>query len=658
MDTKELVIELALENSKLKAGISEMESQLGKAKKSSGSLISSIKAGWLLVAAAVASTVAAMKKMVSETIEAERNQNKLVTAMKNQGIYSRALLRDYNDQAKALQGLTTYQDDEITLLQAQLTQFGLHGKALKDVTAATLDFAASQEMNLMTAGTLVGKTIGSDTNALSRYGATAITAKDKTERAAQAVSELGRIFGGQAQAAAMTFEGKLKQINNQGMDFIEEVGRGILIGLNPLISKFQEFSRSVKGMEIIDKTAKVLSSVFVVAGAVIGITVNNLITSFKLFGNTIETLVLASVKAIKGDLKGAVQELKGGFNDAKSTVIDWGKSWVDVFGTTAAGLKNLWTNVDTFTNNIQNKAVLAFGRTEEEQKEIEQEMAKLLEGIVGESEEEKLQIKLKALQDYLDKHKLVEDEITKITQAQENIRKQIVMARFNSYIMAASQVESGLQEIYSRAFENQAQAAENAQTRELNALEEKYNKGLITEEDYNSQKDAINKKYEIEAAKRKRKQAEYDKAASMAQAIINTAEAVAKALTAGPVLGPILAGMIGALGAAQVALIAAQPLPEIPTYSEGGAIDNPAPLPAGSNIRGEDGIIAVRRGESVLNQAATAILGRDAIDALNAGRGIYPNVNLNIQTQNGSEVVYTLNKYFRQFGTSARGVAM
>lgn len=47
------------------------------------------------------------------------------------------------------------------------------------------------------------------------------------------------------------------------------------------------------------------------------------------------------------------------------------------------------------------------------------------------------------------------------------------------------------------------------------------------------------------------------KGLAMAQAIMNTGEAVTKALTAGPIAGPIAAGIIGILGGAQVGLIAA-----------------------------------------------------------------------------------------------------
>lgn len=70
------------------------------------------------------------------------------------------------------------------------------------------------------------------------------------------------------------------------------------------------------------------------------------------------------------------------------------------------------------------------------------------------------------------------------------------------------------------------------------------------------------------------------KAAAIFQSTINTYEAITKALTAGPILGPILAGVIGALGFAQVAQIAsAQP----PSFAQGGLVFGPTLALVGDN---------------------------------------------------------------------------
>ena len=64
-----------------------------------------------------------------------------------------------------------------------------------------------------------------------------------------------------------------------------------------------------------------------------------------------------------------------------------------------------------------------------------------------------------------------------------------------------------------------------------------------------------------------RKQAVATKVSSIIEATINTAVAFTAALKAGGFIGIILAGIVAAMGAAQIALIAAQPLP---SFAEGG----------------------------------------------------------------------------------------
>ncbi len=60
------------------------------------------------------------------------------------------------------------------------------------------------------------------------------------------------------------------------------------------------------------------------------------------------------------------------------------------------------------------------------------------------------------------------------------------------------------------------------------------------------------------------------KAAAVAMAYMNTSEAVTKALTAGPILGPILAGIIGAMGAVQIGKILST---QTPGYALGGRLE-------------------------------------------------------------------------------------
>lgn len=89
-----------------------------------------------------------------------------------------------------------------------------------------------------------------------------------------------------------------------------------------------------------------------------------------------------------------------------------------------------------------------------------------------------------------------------------------------------------------------------------------------------------------------RKQAVMDKASAIAGAIVNTAQAVTKALTAGPIIGPILAGIIGAMGAFQIGIIAASPIPEA---AEGGITTGDTLARVGDNPSGVEAIIPLEK---------------------------------------------------------------
>lgn len=648
--TKELVIELSLENRELKSKIAESESLMDKSKNKMNSSISSIKASWLLVAAAITGAISTVKNMISATMEMERNQNKLAAAMRNQGIYSAELLKSYNEQASALQNLTAYGDDEITLLQTQLTQYGLQGDMLKKVTEATLDLASAKGMDLNTAGTIVGKTIASNTNALSRYGATAITAKDETQRAAQAVSEISKLWGGSATANARTFEGQLIILKNRFGDFQESVGRGITVGMKPLIENINKVSSSAEGMKNISVIAKGIASAFVVASAIITQSIRFIIDLFKGLSEPAIAIGKAINKALGGDTAGALEELKNGIKNTKNDFVDMQTSLVDTIRNAKKGIEDIWGDYGIIVDGVNKKITTA----EEEKLEKTQEIDRLLKESKQKSEKEKLQYAIDTLNEELNQVGLSAERRKEIETATAEYEKQLNRQRVEDTLNSLSQIQSGFQGIYSQIYANKAIEAENDKTNELNRLQEQYEAGALSTEQYEARKAEIEKKFRLDMAKQEREKAKFDKANAIVKSIIDTAQAVTKSIASSPLtFGLPWSAIVGGLGAAQTALIAAQPLPEIPKFAGGGIVRG-----LNGAYSGEDGMVAARNGEGFLNQTATAMLGEDAINALNAGRGIANNVTINVQSNNGSEVVSVLNRYFKQFGTSQRGVAI
>jgi len=115
-----------------------------------------------------------------------------------------------------------------------LAQMGLQEDQILKITPAILDFAQAKGIDLKTAADLVAKSIGSETNALSRYGIQIEGAVGGNERLDSALTALNSKFKGQAEAA-LAGAGALKQLDNTWGDLQEIVGGFIAKGINPVI---------------------------------------------------------------------------------------------------------------------------------------------------------------------------------------------------------------------------------------------------------------------------------------------------------------------------------------------------------------------------------------------------------------------------------------
>ena len=79
-------------------------------------------------------------------------------------------------------------------------------------------------MDLTVAADLVSKTLGSSTNAMSRYGIQVTGAVGSTERLESLTNNLANVFGGQASAQAQTMAGSIEQAKNAMGDAAETIG--------------------------------------------------------------------------------------------------------------------------------------------------------------------------------------------------------------------------------------------------------------------------------------------------------------------------------------------------------------------------------------------------------------------------------------------------
>lgn len=171
--------------------------------------------------------------------------------------------RRLKKEAQALQKVTLFGDEETMAAQAMLTSMGLEEEAVRRLTPLIQDMATTKNMDLRAAADLVAKSVGSSTNALSRYGITIEGAVGSTERLDSAVGSLSTMFSGQATSAAEAGAGAWVQLKNAMMDFAEEVGGALMPMLDPLKDKLEEVTKKLGNLSTAQITGKIKSALFV-----------------------------------------------------------------------------------------------------------------------------------------------------------------------------------------------------------------------------------------------------------------------------------------------------------------------------------------------------------------------------------------------------------
>ena len=120
-------------------------------------------------------------------------------------------------------------------------------------------------LDLKSAGDLVAKTIGSSTNAMSRYGIEVTGAVGSTERLETLTNNVANLFGGQALAQSKTMTGSIEQMKNAAGDAAEALGdvlAPIVIGVAKALKGAAEWTESfVDGLNNLLKFGNVVGEI-------------------------------------------------------------------------------------------------------------------------------------------------------------------------------------------------------------------------------------------------------------------------------------------------------------------------------------------------------------------------------------------------------------
>lgn len=297
-----ILYKLSLDATKFESGLKTAERQLQKTAANFQKVGKNLST---YITAPIAGLAAVTVRAYDIQAKAEQN---LLTALKGRKDIQQSLI----SQAQALQKTTLFGDEETIKAQALIAAFVKEEDQIKKIIPLVQDMATAKGMDLAGAADLVSKTLGSSTNAMSRYGIQVEGAVGSNERLMSLVNGMSAAFAGQAEAAAKVGAGGIVQLKNAVGDLGEQFGKIVVEYINPFIDKLKAFTERLSNMDESTKRsivrwagfAAALGPVVFVIGKIIAV-IGTMIKVFRilnatLLGNPIILIIAAIIAAIAG----------------------------------------------------------------------------------------------------------------------------------------------------------------------------------------------------------------------------------------------------------------------------------------------------------------------------------------------------------------------
>lgn len=354
-------------------------------------------------------------KAIAEYSAQEAAVNSLNRTLVNNGTYSRETAAAYIAQAEALAKLTLFGDEQIIQAQSAFQQQARNVTLTKEATAAILDFAQAQGIDAASAAELVGKSVGTTTNALGRYGIQVDANASQSEKLAQVMQGLNNKFGGQAEAATQGLGG-LQMLSKSVGELFESLGARLSPAITTLANQFNllignsdKFEGFIDGIgtafEFVIKTSQGVIYAFESLGTIIG--------------GTLSTLATALVNFATGDFGKIKDGLVSGFKDLGDELETLTLSYADKMkaiddAALAAKAEKYAKEEQMLAESLARKGeVEAVNRESQRALELADELAKQDEQIalIGAKEAEKNAVLLKSAEQRLTNAKTDKDKI-------------------------------------------------------------------------------------------------------------------------------------------------------------------------------------------------------------------------------------------------------
>ena len=568
-----------------------------------------------LAADAIRGTLRGMKNAITDTVDAAIEQEDADRALRaSLELTGRTVAGNYDHYkkfAEAQQLVTKFADEETQAAQNLLLQMTrLDQQGIDRATKGAMGLASVFKMDLQAAASLVQKAMEGNFGALGRYGIRVNESLTLEEKRADLLRQLDGLYG-RATAATGTFSGKVTLLKNAWGEAQEEIGKavtqnkGVQDLMQTVMNTIREFTPEIK--EYVSGLAGFISGIASVVKATL---------------TAIEDVrrAVGGARSVVSDEAAAwdtLNEKLGGFTGVTGAVITQYNRMNQYGKDSKPILDALWESFNMVGGSATLAAMAAgkFGKDIQDAfRVVGGESLKVAESLgsvkgkideVGDSNKN-LAVSYKLLETAINSmpwgthraeymkfldgwfatEKVIEGTIPKVNKLSKEYKLLVRQAqdlidtnpwdnlseKVSAYAQRFNEVFSSLNTSFSQAQTNREISIENEYKKRLAVIE-------ATVKDEEAKQKAImalEAEFEIKRTSAKRAAAKQQKAIAMMEAVVNTADAVTKALAQGGfLLGIPWAAIVGALGAIQIGMIAAQPIP----LARGAYFDKPTLMP-------------------------------------------------------------------------------
>ena len=572
-----------------------------------------LRSKMLLVSFGMTIFGATIGKVVQLSSRQEKAEKKLSSALASTAHSAGLTHKQLTLMASGLQSVTNFGDEALIETQALLLTFT---RIQKDVfpkaLEAVLNVSEAMGQDLKSSAVQVGKALNDPVTgltALKRVGIQfskeqeiAIKKFDKTNDLASAqaiiLQELQTQFGGLARSVRNTTIGSFTALGNSFGDMLEQIGNAISPFLSSLSNSLEEITFIMKseGEQQLIFLEKIGASEETIAKARINLLKEEATERLKTIG--ISNLDLTSrekLNEIVGVQNQKLQTLKGVLNTQSQSLDNSASKLMDMTGTSTKLNKELeksnnLINTGTHANSILGGSLVTVNSANQTTIQGLAHSINFKQQDIKATKEqiESTENAIFAIQDLMIALGLLDLKGQDFKQSfavtmQESVKSfQVVGSQFSALTSTMS---------------SDITARENA---ELDALR---NTDAFKKASSESQKQ-MEKRKSQSFAREKLRLFHMEKASNISNAIMNTATSITKVSA-----NPILASIVGAMGAIQLGIIMAQ---KPPKFERGGLV--------GGNSHSQGGtIIEAERGEFVMSRNAVESIGINSLEAINQG---------------------------------------